>query len=159
MEKCLRGSSLGNMVWLMESLKKMSCTLLPQDTIRGRSSQDTTQEMMMKEIEIKKRPRARSFIGKMSNWMENRGKNKDNYSERGRDPGWFRGESSRGRTRAVISLSPPPFRNTPLLDERRALRMLWQSKGPKPVDIEEDDAIEVIETTNQAMQYSLPLWS
>jgi hypothetical protein len=64
--------------------------------------------------------------------MENRGKNRDSFPKRGRDSGWFRGESSRGKTRGARSLSPPPSHISPLPDEKRAMRMLWQSKISKP---------------------------
>jgi hypothetical protein len=65
--------------------------------------------------------------------MENRGKNRDSFSKRDWDFGWLRGESSRGRTRVARSLSPPPSHiSPPLPDEKRAMRMLWQSKNSKP---------------------------
>jgi hypothetical protein len=38
-----------------------------------------------------KRPRARSFIGRVSNRMESRSKNRDIYPSRVRDSSWYRG--------------------------------------------------------------------
>jgi hypothetical protein len=65
-----------------------------------------------------KRPRARSFISRVSNRMESRSKNRDIYPSRVRDSSWYRGESSRGRVRAARSVSPPPSHISLLPDKK-----------------------------------------
>jgi hypothetical protein len=69
-----------------------------------------------------KRPRARSLIGKMSNWLDSHNRGRDRHM-RGRSRQWHWGESSAGRHRGA-GTSPPPARGSPPTDEKRAMRML-----------------------------------
>jgi hypothetical protein len=52
-----------------------------------------------------RRSRTRGFLSYMSGCIDGRGRSNERLSLRGRGSGWYRGESSQGRTRAA---SPPP---------------------------------------------------
>jgi hypothetical protein len=89
-----------------------------------------------------KRPRARSLIGRMSNWLESHTKNRDRQM-RGRSREWHKRESSARRRR---NSSPPPTRVSPPASERRAMRMLWQvsESEQQPGQWSNSDAIQII---------------
>jgi hypothetical protein len=46
-----------------------------------------------------RRPRTRDLLGRMSSWMEGRGKSREGNNQRSRGNGWYPGESSQGRTK------------------------------------------------------------
>jgi hypothetical protein len=69
-----------------------------------------------------KQPRARSFFGRVSSWVDGRSRGGD----RGQSVDRQHGESSRGRYRHQINAdaSPPPGMTKSPPDERRALNQL-----------------------------------
>jgi hypothetical protein len=81
-----------------------------------------------------KRPRGRSLFGKVSSWIDNHSRGRLQHSDVSRGREFYRGESSRGRSRRAVDGSKPPSRGSVLADQARALRLLWQSKGELPND-------------------------
>jgi hypothetical protein len=75
-----------------------------------------------------KRSRPTGFMVKMSSWMESRGRSKHRASEREMGRGWYHGESSAGRHRALLNSSPPPSHSNAPREEKKALWWLWQAK-------------------------------
>jgi hypothetical protein len=68
-------------------------------------------------------PRTRSFMGRVSSWIEGRGRGKEPRLKRGRSRNWFRRETSRRGMQGRDS-STPPSRGSLAPDERRAVRQL-----------------------------------
>jgi hypothetical protein len=71
----------------------------------------------------------RGLLGRMSSWMDTRGRNKDRHEERDRGSGRYRGDSSHGRHRQGKDVSSLPYWEGMTSQEKRALIILWHAKG------------------------------
>jgi hypothetical protein len=98
--------------------------LHPLQGIVGRSQEFSTGD----DDGDQQRSKFRGFISRFSSCMEDRGRSRERYSQRGGDRGGGNGEPYRGRTRRFKEASVPPSRESSD-EERRAMRRLWQDKG------------------------------
>lgn len=66
-----------------------------------------------------KRSKGRGFMGRVSNWIDSKGKGRDRNTERDHGNGWYRGETSQGRTRSrqMGNTEPRYTRQHQLMDE------------------------------------------
>jgi hypothetical protein len=75
------------------------------------------------------RPRGRDLFGSVSCWFDGRRRSNNADQHRGRDSRRYQDVSPRRHRISVESRSPPPSRDNPPADVRRALRELEKTKA------------------------------